>query len=369
MSLLEEVEKAQKEIVKDGYDMSFGELISLYKEEELIINPDFQRMFRWDSSRKTRFIESLLLGIPIPPIFVFQNDDGVWELIDGLQRLSTVFEFAGLLRVSIDGENKLKESSVLQGTKFLPSLNGKNWESKDENGIGKILQLEIKRARIRVEILKKESDEFAKYELFQRLNTGGAHLSEQEVRNCTAIMINKDFHDLLVKCSENESFTNTVKLSENAKDKRELMEHALRFFAFKYIEYEKGLGVNEYLDDALMKLASKEKLDVEKEFENFVDVFRIIFNSLGDGAFKKWDGSVFKGKFLVSAYEAIISGVLANLDALNAMDAPSMNAFIKDKVLKMWGDKFYLGKSGAGTSGASRLRHLPEWSRNHFKNE
>src|SRR5688572_29845640 len=99
MALKDDIEVARREIVSDGYEMSVGELINLYSNSEIIVSPDFQRLFRWNSSRKTTFIESLLLGIPIPPIFVYQNQDGIWELIDGLQRLSTVFEFVGILRL------------------------------------------------------------------------------------------------------------------------------------------------------------------------------------------------------------------------------------------------------------------------------
>jgi len=201
MSLEDEIKKARKEIVADGYEMSVGEIISLYKDEDIIIHPDFQRLFRWKEGQKTRFVESLLLGIPIPPIFVFQNEDGVWELIDGLQRLSTIFEFVGIRRLP-DGE--IDSPSFLEGTKFLPSLSGKYWNpTSDEadDGIGRVNQREIKRSRIRVEILKKESDPSAKYELFQRLNTGGSPLSNQEVRNCVAVMLNKKFYEWLKACA------------------------------------------------------------------------------------------------------------------------------------------------------------------------
>lgn len=106
----------------------------------------------WELSQKTRFIESLLLGIPIPPIFVHQDEDGVWELIDGLQRVSTILEFSGLLRDSTS--NTPIPGSVLTGTQFLPSLSNKKWSDSNnpQNEIGKSLQLEIKRARLRVEI-------------------------------------------------------------------------------------------------------------------------------------------------------------------------------------------------------------------------
>ena len=66
MSLEDEVNESKKQIISDGYDMSVGEIMNLYRDNELIISPDYQRLFRWELSQKTRFIESLLLGIPIP---------------------------------------------------------------------------------------------------------------------------------------------------------------------------------------------------------------------------------------------------------------------------------------------------------------
>lgn len=179
MALVDEIRAARKEIVSDGYEMSVGELINLYKDDELKIDPAFQRLFRWDDTRKTRFIESLLLGIPVPPIFVFQDENGVWELIDGLQRLSTIFQFVHILKGPRAEE---LGPLVLSGTNFLPSLSGKCWEPSSpnsDNGIGQGQQLEIKRARLRVEILKKESDPLAKFELFDLTPEGLPFLSRR----------------------------------------------------------------------------------------------------------------------------------------------------------------------------------------------
>jgi len=219
MSLEDEVAISKKQIISDGYDMSVGEIMNLYRDNELIISPDYQRLFRWELSQKTRFIESLLLGIPIPPIFVHQDDDGVWELIDGLQRVSTILEFSGLLKDGNTG-NPIP-SSILNGTQFLPSLSDKKWSNPEnpENEIGKSLQLEIKRARLRVEILRKGSDPYAKYELFQRLNTGGANLSEQEVRNCIAVMLRPDIFQWLKRCAEYPAFTNATSQTQEAIEK------------------------------------------------------------------------------------------------------------------------------------------------------
>jgi hypothetical protein len=92
MSLQEEINARSKEIHTDGYPMSLGEIISLYRDGELDIHPEFQRFFRWTPQQKSMLIESILLGIPIPSIFVSQRDDGVWDVIDGVQRLSTIFD-------------------------------------------------------------------------------------------------------------------------------------------------------------------------------------------------------------------------------------------------------------------------------------
>ncbi|MBT3069563.1 DUF262 domain-containing protein [Rhodomicrobium sp. Az07] len=121
MSLEDEVITARKRVSRDGYDMSFGELASVYENNELFIQPEYQRLRVWDETQKTRFIESVLLNIPIPPIFVFASRDGKWELVDGLQRVSTILEFMGVLR-EVNGTSV--EPFVCGGTSLLPSLDG-----------------------------------------------------------------------------------------------------------------------------------------------------------------------------------------------------------------------------------------------------
>jgi hypothetical protein len=103
MDLETQILQRSKEISTDAYAMSVGEMISLYKEGELDIHPEFQRFFRWTPGQKSRFVESLLLGIPFPSLFVSQNPHGTWDVIDGLQRLSTILQLTGDLR-DVNGE-------------------------------------------------------------------------------------------------------------------------------------------------------------------------------------------------------------------------------------------------------------------------
>lgn len=358
MTLLREVQAARKKVVTDGYEMSLGELINLYRAGELVIDPVFQRLFRWEDERKTRFIESILLGIPVPPIFVFQDENGVWELIDGLQRLSTVFQLTGELK----GERAEELGPlILNGTQFLPSLDGKRWTESAEgagDGIGQVLQIEIKRARFRVEILKSESDVTAKFELFQRLNTGGAALTAQEVRNSIAVSINRAFHDWLIARADDPAFVRTTDQTVTALESQGGVELALRFFAFRTVPYQPGLDVHEYLDQALLKMATDRNYDMAGEAEVFARTFRFLDDALGDHAFKRWNGYTFEGKFLMSVFEVLATGVSRNVDNLSQLEPQARSDFINNVARLLWNNPVFTANSGAGVRGTTRLARL-----------
>lgn len=367
MPLDQEIAEARKEIVADGYDMSVGEIMNLYRDHELIINPSFQRLFRWTDSQKTRFIESLLLGIPIPPIFVVQDEGGIWELIDGLQRLSTILEFTGLLRQE---DGTVAPPSTLGGTIFLPSLAGKKWEAAEgvNDGIGKEQQLQIKRARLRLEILKKESDPKAKFELFQRLNSGGANLTPQEVRNSVAVMIDPTFYTWLVEQANEPSFIATTSQTQAALDQQAGVELALRYFAFRSIPYVAGLDVHEYLDTSLEKLAGNATYSRADEQAVFSKTFGWLNAVMGAKAFKKWNAATndFTGKFLMSAFEVIAVGIAANHAAIDAMDDATRHAFLTQRAKDLWTDPVFNANSGAGVRGTTRLANLLPMGPNFF---
>lgn len=194
MDINDRISQYRQDIKSDRVDMSFGEIINMYKDEEIIISPEYQRAFRWDKQRQTDFIESILLGIPFPSIFVATNSDGTWELIDGLQRVSTVLSFFGELK---DGS---KNHLVLKPGSIVPELEGLTIETLPLD-----LKLTIKRTPCRVEIIQKDSHFEMRYELFKRLNTGGEGLTRQEIRNCIfrGFANYKYFSATINKCSNN----------------------------------------------------------------------------------------------------------------------------------------------------------------------
>jgi hypothetical protein len=131
--------------------MSFGELMNMYEDSDLLIAPEYQRVFRWSGFQQTRFIESVLLGIPIPPIFVAEDNNRKWEIVDGLQRLSTILAFLGIL----EGENmEEKNGSTLTKGEMVPELMGIVIAELPLK-----LKMAIKRSVCRVEIVRWDSNE------------------------------------------------------------------------------------------------------------------------------------------------------------------------------------------------------------------
>lgn len=278
-SLQEQIDTMSKSIKTDSYPMSIGELAALYRDGDLDISPVYQRMFRWDMEQQSALIESILLQIPIPPIYVYQSEDGKWNLIDGQQRLSTIFKFMGILKKDmhdVDDEETnedLYEREPLTRTKFLPALEGKYWEDDDpEKSLTDAQRRYIKRSKILIIIIDKSSDSFAQYEMFQRLNTGGSHLSPQEIRNCLLVVKNEDVYRWFKTLSENEAFRNAVPISEKDADEQGYIELVVKYFVLRYSEFEvsDSENYNNFITDEILSLIDDKKIEREKD----EDIFR-----------------------------------------------------------------------------------------------
>ena len=216
IDLISEIEDKIKTVRTRSLDLSFNELLDMYKDDELIIDPEYQRLFRWSEVQQSRFIESLLLEMPIPPIFVVEQEEGKYELIDGLQRVSSYIHFRGE-HPDYQGEEEDSEKPrflKLDGCDICESLNGLIYST-----LPITLQIRLKRNFIRVEVLRKESDTRLRYHMFKRLNTGGSKLSDQEVRNCTIRLLSLDFNNFLIACSQYPPFKKCI--SRVSKEKME----------------------------------------------------------------------------------------------------------------------------------------------------
>lgn len=307
MDLKREVDTKRREISSDNLSMSIGELLNLYKDDELDVHPEFQRVFRWGIQQKSRLIESLLLGIPLPSIYVATNDDGVWELIDGVQRLSTIFEFMGELRgpdPDDDGALVEKPGLVLEATKHLPSLDGVTFEGMDH-----ALRLEFKRTRMDIKVLAREQQgtSSGKFDLFERLNTYGAPLSPQELRNCVLVSLNPRLFRWLRDLAQDQHFRSTTLLSETQLLEQYDMDLALRFVALRAVDPSSIGDVHDFLRDRMEQMATDVAFDADGEARTFKAVFKFLDESVNGNAFRSWSEQhkAFRGGFSLAAYEGL----------------------------------------------------------------
>ncbi len=171
-----------------------AEVDGLYRKHQrnkLIVQPDFQRHFIWDGKKASRLIESAILDIPIPSIYLAEEQDGREYVIDGQQRLISFFSF-------IDGKFPDGKEFRLTGLKVLQELNTRSFKELDQHMQDKILYY-----KSRVITFTSESDEQLKFEVFERLNTGSVSLNNQELRNC---IYHGPYIDLLRELSKEEDF-------------------------------------------------------------------------------------------------------------------------------------------------------------------
>lgn len=174
--------------------------------------PDYQREFTWELERKCRFIESLLMGLPIPFVFLWMNDEtGQLEIVDGSQRLRTLEEYMN---------NKLQ----LNGLERLNLLNGTKYED-----LTLPRQRKLKNQSIRAVVLSDKTDLESRVDLFERINTGSKVANPAEVRRGA---LRGPFMEFIIQIAQDEQFTRLATVTKSQKATREREELALRFFAY-----------------------------------------------------------------------------------------------------------------------------------------
>ena len=284
----------------------------MYRDNELDLHPEFQRFFRWTNEQKSRLIESLLLGIPIPPIFVSERRDSKWDVIDGLQRLSTILQVMGELR---DENKELQPRLKLIRTRYLPSLEDKLWDAENpEQELPESARIKIKRARLDINIVKNTSDEIAKYEIFQRLNRGGTEATDQELRNCILIMTKRDFYFWIQQLGSYENFRNCILFTERGIEEAFDLELVTRFVVLATSDVSALSGIDElgsFLTDQLVEKATDPSFNRENVNLAFKKTFDFLSDSLEQDSFRRYDAqkSRYLGSTLISLFEIVGVGL------------------------------------------------------------
>jgi hypothetical protein len=215
-NILSKFLNAQNELVIQSSDLSLGSIASMVESSAINIEPGYQRRERWDEVKKSALIESFLLNIPVPPIYLAEDEYGKYSIIDGKQRVTSIYEFI-CKKMKLSG---LEDFTDLEGIFFhqLP---------EDMRNALKI------RPYLRVITLLKQSDPDLKYEVFKRLNTGGDTLLPQELRN---VLYRGSLNDLIINLSENTILHQQLKIKKKSNKLYKEMgdvEYVLRFFALR----------------------------------------------------------------------------------------------------------------------------------------
>lgn len=339
----------EREIRSTAVDFSFGELLNLHNAKEIVIRPEYQRLFRWSNEQRSRLIESILLGLPIPPIFLIENDDGVLELIDGLQRTSSVLQF-------LDHDAIKEPELTLVGCDIMHSLNGKNFAT-----LPTVQKLKVKRSPIRATIIQKSGDSFVKYEMFKRLNTGGSLLSAQEIRNCSSRMIpgGDQFYSALQDMASFDDFrTSIARLPYTYVERRADEELVLRFFAVTlYRDGYRG-NIEEWLDSFMEEvLFGRFEFDVRKQRRMFEEAFTRINTKFGDQAFTRFnERGEATGRLAPAYYEAVCAAVVEHGQQIEAAEPGALLARLKSA----FSDGSFKSATGPGANTIEKLNRRIE---------
>jgi len=318
MGILDDVEKHRNYIVTDTYTVTWRELISQYKDKELTINPDYQRLFRWDIDQQTQYIESILLSIPSPPLFFARNEDASFEVIDGLQRISTILKFfAGEInpgKMTDDSEEEESENDITKPTTLTEGRIVTSMEGFTAATLPESLVRIIKYARITIILLEKGSHKRARYEVFRRLNRFGSLLSDQEIRNCTARLLGKEFPNQLRELADKPILRAVLGLSEEAQRRMGIEEALLRLLALNFSPTPLKHQIREYLDD-FMEFAAEGKFKLTPEIIARLETsFGLIHDAIPDGnAFRLRNQG-----FSTNLFDVVGTGVFHNVERLTS---------------------------------------------------
>jgi Protein of unknown function DUF262 len=357
VELLSAIDSKLAKVHTQSLDLSFNEILDMFKSKELDINPDYQRLFQWSEGARSRFIESLLLEMPVPPIYVIEEKEGQYLLIDGLQRISSYLHMRGELEAThLDPPIHRGEKLIFVDCDIVEELNGKTFDD-----LGTALQIRLKRAFVRVEVVRKGSDPRFKYHMFKRLNTGGQLLTAQQLRNCTIRLLDPKFNDFVADLSRTEAFRATTEaISRESRLGAFDQELVLRFFAMKNYRDAFKHDVGDFLTEYMEKVsdpATALPFDFAQERQTFERTFAVLSATLGDRAFSYANQARndLTRAFSVYHYESITIGVQSRVGTLDPTSAVQME-LLKNVLMQVkLAPEFIRMTTGGGKNSPGQL--------------
>lgn len=274
-----EIPQEVRKINTQAYDKSISDIVRMIEEGDIILDPEFQRNYVWDNKKASSLIESVILNVPIPVIYVSQEKDDRWTVIDGLQRLWSLKRF-------FSGKFKLS------GLEILTDLNKQDFSTLNP----KALRM-LKNGLLRIIMISQDSNEEIKYDVFMRLNSGSVHLTEQELRNC---LYRGSLNKLLKDLSSNQKWLSLLGLQAAHKRMAD-REMILRYFAITAnwdSEHNEVMGykgrMKTFLNEYMFKNKNIKENDVKRLRQEFEDTVNKVYEVFGVDAFRKIGDNVNK---------------------------------------------------------------------------
>lgn len=294
--IIERFKAAQDSLVIQQSDFSLAAIFDMVDRESIDISPGYQRRDRWNVEKQSALIESFLLNVPVPPVYLSEDEYGSYSVIDGKQRITAVCDF-------LSGKLRLKQ------LKKFPELDGFSYAELP-------VQLQnalTVRPYIRVTTLLKQSNQQLKYEVFLRLNTGGDTLKPQEIRN---VAYSGPLNDLLLELSEDDYLRERMKItSEKSPAFRAMddVEHVLRFFTI----HRHWQGMRNVLSEEMDRfMEANRDVDPTVERQLFQKAIRACQNVFGEHAFHKPTPGGWREQFISPLFDAqmVAMAVIAPAD-------------------------------------------------------
>lgn len=296
--------KAQDDLVLQQSDLSLKSVADMIEIGSIDISPKYQRRERWSEQEESELIESFLMNIPIPPIYLAEDQYGVYSVIDGKQRLTAIYRF-------LKNEFTLKKLDLfdeLEGIKFkeLPAA------------LANALAI---RPYLRVVTLLRQSNPDLKHEVFLRLNKAGVPLNPQEIRN---VAFRGPLNDMLFEVSENQSFREMIKFSKTSPMYREMIDvqFVLRFFTVLNYWLAFPGNMDKAMDDFMSQNLSMSKSNIDLLKQKFIRSINFCEAVWGGDSFKRLDKStrVIQGVYDV---QMVCSALLTDAEYQNAISKPA----------------------------------------------
>ena len=282
-----------------GADLSFRELITMYKEGELM-KPELQRNYIWEKPEASRFIESLLLGLPVPSIFLAKTNKEKQLIVDGYQRIMTVYEYVETGIFSKDGKVfKLSNSKKIN----------EKWRGKAFNELDETEQRRIKRTTIHAIVFVQDhpqNSDTSMFQIFERINTSGRTLTPQEIRNC---VYQGRLNSLLFELNKNNNWRELFGLAE-IEPRMKDMEFILRFFGLADDKIKKSektqISLKLYLNEFMGKEEFEDEWKLNVLKEEFIKTIDFIYNNIGINAFHNISS---EGKYICRFHPTIFDAI------------------------------------------------------------